>query len=188
MSAPNASEAATVEFTALRATIRERGTVRMVIAWLTLVAWSALAVALLLGGASTGNAPLFTLFPLLVLAAGFEVVLALHVGVERIGRYLHVFHEGRAGWTGWEQIAMSFGARHPGGVDPLFTWPFLLAILLNLLPALLIGVPIELAFLGGAHALVAVHVLRARQVAGRQRGVDLDRFRALLRDLDRPDR
>ena len=43
--------------------------------------------------------PLATLVPLLVLAAAFECVFALHVGIERVGRYLQVFYEDR-----WEQL------------------------------------------------------------------------------------
>ena len=52
-----------------------------------------------------------TLVPLLILVAGFEAIFALHVNVERIGRYLQVFHEDD---DGWEQVAMQFG-RFPGG-------------------------------------------------------------------------
>ena len=37
------------------------------------------------------------LLPLLVLAAGFEAIFALHINVERIGRYLQVFHDAMAG-------------------------------------------------------------------------------------------
>jgi hypothetical protein len=36
---------------------------------------------------------LSTLVPLLVLVAGFEAAFALYTNVERIGRYLQVFHE-----------------------------------------------------------------------------------------------
>ena len=63
-----------------------------------------------------------TLVPLLVLAAGFEAIFALHMNVERIGRYLQVFHEQDGGW---EHVAMRFGQRFPGaGPDPLFAQLF----------------------------------------------------------------
>lgn len=47
-----------------------------------------------------------TLIPLLVLVTAFESVFALHVNVERIGRYLQVFHE-RA-HAGWEHVTMNY--------------------------------------------------------------------------------
>ena len=77
------------EYRALRATIRERGTARVCIFAGGIVAWAAVTIAT----AAMASTPLATLLPLLVLAAAFEVVFALHIGVERIGRYLQVFHE-----------------------------------------------------------------------------------------------
>ena len=70
------------EYRALRATIRERGTMRLVVALITFVAWAAGALAVV----SWGSVSALALLPLLVLVAGFEVVFATHVGVERIGR------------------------------------------------------------------------------------------------------
>ena len=80
-----------------------------------------------------------------MLASVFEAVFALHVGVERIGRYIQVFHEtdrptaGQADRpSGWEHAAMAFG--RPAGaatIDALFTVPFLLAALFNIAPALI---------------------------------------------------
>ncbi len=61
------------------------------------------------------------LLPLLVLAATFEINFFVHTGVERIGRYLQVFYEERAGTTGWETTAMTYGAKYPSGLDPLFS-------------------------------------------------------------------
>src|SRR5881397_3911173 len=78
------------EYIALRATIRERGTARVCIFAGGIAAWAAAAIAM----AALASSPVATLLPLLVLAAMFEEVFALHVGVERIGRYLQVFHEG----------------------------------------------------------------------------------------------
>src|SRR5579872_1434783 len=100
------------EYEALRATIRARGTARVWMFFVGLTAWSALTIAT----AALASAPVGALLPLLVLAAAFEGVLALHVGVERIGRYLQVFHDDQ-----WEQTSMMFGPPLAGtGSDPLF--------------------------------------------------------------------
>ncbi|PYR59774.1 MAG: hypothetical protein DMF85_06955, partial [Acidobacteria bacterium] len=82
------------EYAALRATIRERGTVRMVLLPATLAAWAAVAIATTAAIAY----PIAVLLPLLVLTGGFEAIYALHVNVERIGRYIQVFHEPTGGW------------------------------------------------------------------------------------------
>ena len=55
------------EYRALRATIGQRGTVRMVLVTVTFFAWAATAVAT----AAVITVALSTLVPLLVLAAGF---------------------------------------------------------------------------------------------------------------------
>ena len=70
------------EYKALRSTIRERGTARPWMALCGFVAWA----ALLLATAALSAPPVASIVPLLVLAAAFECVFALHVGVERIGR------------------------------------------------------------------------------------------------------
>jgi hypothetical protein len=166
-----------VEYTALRATIRERGTVRICTFAGGIVAWGALAVAT----AAVASTPIATLLPLLALAAVFEAVFALHIGVERVGRYLQVFYESDEDDAAWEHVAMSFG-RPAGavGLDPVFTAVFLLAGGFNLIPALVIGPTTpELIFVGGAHALLAVRVIAARAGARAQRKVDLARFREL---------
>ena len=81
-----------------------------------------------------------TLLPLLLLAAGFEVVFGLHTAVERIGRYLQVFYEeddpSRLERS-WERTAMAYGRTYPGGSDPLFVAYFFLATLLNFVPVIL---------------------------------------------------
>lgn len=166
------------EYSELRATIRERGTARVWVFAIGVIAWAGLSTAMV----ALALPPLVTLVPLVVLAAVFESVFALHVGVERIGRYLHVMYE-RDG-LGWEHAAMAFG--RPSGaarLDPLFTVPFALATLLNLVPALL-AAPTreELIFIGGAHALLLLRLAVARGVARRQRAVDLARFRELRAD------
>ena len=173
------------EYSALRATIRERGTARVCVFAGGIAAWAAATIAT----AALASTPVATLLPLLVLASVFEAVFALHVGVERIGRYLQVFHEpgrsdaagGSEGCAGWEHAAMSFG--RPTGAattDALFTVPFVLASLFNAVPALMLGpARVELVFVGGAHALFVLRLLVARQAAGKQRAIDLQRFREI---------
>lgn len=161
------------EYEALRATIRERGTVRMILLPVTFALWGAIAIATTAAIAL----PLAALLPLMVLAAGFEAIYALHVNVERIGRYIQVFHEPDGGW---EHVAMAFGQRFPGkGPDALFSGLFLIATALNYLPLALGGSVLELAVAGLLHLLLGVHIGTARSRASRQRQQDLERFQAL---------
>jgi hypothetical protein len=160
------------EYKALRATIRERGTARPWVALCGFVAWAALTAAT----AALAAPPVASIVPLVVLAAAFECVFALHIGVERVGRYLQVFYEDQ-----WEQTAMAFG-RPSGAValDALFSVPFLIAVLINMMPALIQGPTTqELVFVGGAHALFVVRIVAARVAAGKQRDIDLRRFQEL---------
>jgi len=121
--------------------------------------------------------PIATLVPLLVLAAGFESIYALHINVERIGRYLQVFHEPDGGW---EHVAMTFGERFPGrGPDALFSTLFLIATALNYLPVALGGTTPELVAAGLLHLLLAFHIGTARRRATQQRKLDLERFEAI---------
>jgi hypothetical protein len=165
------------EFTALRQTIASRGTVRVVLLVVTLLGWAALTVVLLL----FSNLPVAVVYPLAMLAAGFEGVHALHVGVERIGRYLQVYFEGELDGPRWETTAMAVGPALPGGgIDPLFTVLFTCAAMLNLIPALLPEpTPIEIGIIGTLHLAFLVRVVRARGAAARQRAVELESFRAL---------
>jgi hypothetical protein len=167
------------EYTALRATIRSRGTARIYLFVAGVAAWAALAMAT----AALASPPVATLLPLLVLASVFEAVFALHVGVERVGRYIQVFHEADVDTAKWEHTAMAFG-RPPGAAttDALFLVPFLLAGLFNIMPALIAQpTPPELVFVGGAHALFALRLFVARHAAATQRAIDLERFRQLQR-------
>jgi hypothetical protein len=177
------------EYHALRATIRERGTARVCIFIAGVAAWTAATIAT----TALASSPVASLLPLLLLACVFEAVFALHVGVERIGRYVQVFHEGSGGSResgesggsiGWEHAAMAFGRpRGAAAIDALFTLPFLLAALFNIAPALLLNpIPTELIFVGGAHALFVLRLAVARLAAGRQRAIDLERFRQLKRE------
>jgi hypothetical protein len=97
--------------------------------------------------------------------------------VERIGRYLQVFHEPDGGW---EHVAMTFGERFPGGgPDALFSTLFLMATALNYLPVALGGTNPELVALGILHLVLAFHIGTARRRASRQRKLDLERFEAI---------
>src|SRR5262247_592453 len=119
------------EFRILRATIQQRGTARMVVLPIVFIGWAGTAVAT----AAVITVAVSTLVPLLVLVAGFEAIFALHVNVERIGRYLQVFHEPEGGW---EHVAMEYGQRFSGaGPDPLSSRLFVLATSANFLPAAL---------------------------------------------------
>jgi hypothetical protein len=157
------------EYSALRATIRERGTVRVVLFWLGLAVWAALVLLLV----AAVPVPAAVLVPLVLLLATFEAVNGLHVGVERIGRYLQVFHD-----DAWEHAAMAYGRRFPvGGPDALFCGVFVLATLVNMLPMVAAGpTPAEWIPLATAHVLFLLRIDRARRRSAGQRALDLDRF------------
>jgi hypothetical protein len=183
------------EYRELRATIRQRGTARVWAFVVGIAMWAAATIAT----TALASTPIATLLPLLVLASIFEAVFALHVGVERIGRYIQVFHEPAGaggssgsdavarldgdGGPGWEHTAMAFG--RPAGapaIDALFSVPFLLAALFNIAPAMILNpLQSELIFVGGAHALFLLRVVVARVAAARQRKIDLERFQQLKR-------
>ena len=174
------------EYAALRRTIAARGTARIVIAPVACALWATLTVVLVL----FGDVPLALLLSLAVLVGGFEAVHALHVGAERIGRYLQVQYEVREDGPQWETTSMAVGPALPGGgVDPLFSVVFAGAAAVNLLATLLIlaepTVP-EFVALGALHAAFLFRIVRARVAAARQRAVELESFKALLlRQRDR---
>jgi hypothetical protein len=165
------------EYTVLRHTIATRGTARMTLLPVTLIGWA------LVAGAVTvlGSHPVTALLSLAVLAGGFEAIHALHVGVERIGRYLQVFYESTPDGPMWETTAMSVGPALPGGgVDPLFTVVFAFATALNFIPALLsASTTLELVVIGLLHGALLARLVRARGAATRQRTVDLESYRAV---------
>jgi len=157
----------------MRATIAQRGTVRILLAPVTFFFWAGTAIAT----AAVITVALSTLVPLLVLAAGFEAIYALHINVERIGRYLQVFHE-RDG--GWEHVAMAFGQQFPGsGPDPLFGRMFVIAVSVNYLPVVLGGETTEMVVLAVLHLILIGRIRYARGVAAKQRALDLERFETL---------
>jgi hypothetical protein len=163
------------EYRALRDTVRQRGTARIWVFLGGMVGWGALAVAT----AALAALPVATFLPLLILATTFEAVFSLHVGVERVGRYIQVFLEEDG--HGWEHVAMALGPPLKGtSADPLFTAHFIVATVLNIVPAILAQpVPLEVGVVLGAHALFLVRVIVARSVASRQRAADLERFRKI---------
>ena len=166
------------EYQALRDTIRERGTARLCTVLVGLIAWGALAIALLINELEGG----VTLVPFVVLVGTFEINFFIHTGVERVGRYIQVFHEERAGAGGWETTAMSYGATFPSsGLDPLFSIVFAAATTLNFFSALAVAERrpgwIVLSFL--AHLAFGYRIVSAKRKAGAQRALDLDRFRSL---------
>jgi cell division protein FtsW (lipid II flippase) len=162
------------EYTVLRQTIRERGTVRMALVPFVFLGWAACAIA----AAALITVAVSTLVPLLVLAAGFEAIFALHVNVERVGRYLQVFHEPEG--AGWEHVAMRFGQTFPqAGPDALFARLFVLTVSMNFLPAVLGGTWPELALVGAAHLALLYRIRVAQRFAAGQRAADLERFAAL---------
>jgi hypothetical protein len=166
------------EFRIIRETIATRGTVRMALVPAALFGWAVLVGGFIVSG--TGH-PVAPILSLLVLMAGFEAVHALHVGVERIGRYLQVFYEGEAGGPRWESTAMRVGPGLPGsGVDPLFTLVFVAATVVNLAVAF-IAEPrtVEAAISLALHAGFVLRIARARLAAGRQRARDLGIFQRL---------
>ena len=179
------------EYAQLRRTVALRGTVRMALLPLTFVWWAGLSIVLVL----FSELPVAALFTLAVLAASFEAVHALHVGVERIGRYLQVCYE-EAGVDDsviesrprWETTAMAVGPALPGGgIDPLFTILYCCAAVTNVIPALLpLPTPLEIAVIGALHVLFIIRVMRARVAAGRQRAIELERFRHINSQIPNP--
>lgn len=148
----------------------------MVLLPATFAAWAAVALAVLV----LNDTPVASLLPLAVLAGGFEAIHALHVGVERIGRYLQVYYEQGAGLPRWETTAMAVGPALPGGgIDPLFSVIFVCAAMVNLLPVVTDTPLLDTALAVIAHAAFVFRVVRARGAAARQRAVELESFRAL---------
>lgn len=169
------------EYAVLRTTIAQRGTVRVVVAVAVLTSWAGLGLVQML----FSQFPVAALFPLAILAVGFEAVNGLHVGVERIGRYLQVFYEetqtDETVRARWETAAMAGGPALPGsGVDPLFTLLFSAAAVLNLATAFVPDpTTTEMVVVGGIHVALVARILHARVAAGRQRARDLEHYRRL---------
>jgi hypothetical protein len=174
------------EYAVLRRTIAARGTTRMVLFPVTMIGWAALALIVL----TIAEAPLASLYPLAVLVGGFEAIHALHVGVERIGRYLQVYYESVNAGPRWETTVMAVGPALPGGgIDPLFTIVFACATFVNVIPALAPQTrptATELGVIGVLHLAFVIRIVRARGAAARQRAVELESFRAIHSQIPNP--
>lgn len=178
---PATNSLAADEYRSLRATIRERGSLRFFVSAITFVAWATLAVV------GTPGSLVTVLAPLVVLAGGFEVIFAIHVGVERIGRFIAVHHETLAqAPPAWERVAARLSP-HPAaatGIDPLLVSVFAVATLANLLNvrwADLVGTESLFPWLLvlAAHIGFLLHLVRARRFASEQR----ERDEALFREV-----
>jgi hypothetical protein len=164
------------EFAVLRQTIASRGTARAVVCVATMAVWASLATV----HGLLSDLPLLVMVPLVTLAGGYEAVWSLHVGVERIGRFLQVVYEGRPDGPSWETIAMRTAPGLPGGgVNPLFTPLFAGAALVNLGTAFVAEpTSVELILLLAVHTSFLVRLAHTRLLAGRQRLTDLQAFQS----------
>jgi hypothetical protein len=172
------------EYAVLRRTIATRGTARMILFPVSIIGWASLTLILLM----FSEIPVAVLLPLAVLVAGFEAIHALHVGVERIGRYLQVYYESGTETPRWETTAMAVGPSLPGGgIDPLFSVVFVSVTIVNYMAALLPRpTTVEMVVVGLLHLAFVFRVVRARGAAARQRAVELESFRALRSQLPTP--
>lgn len=176
------------EYRALRATIRERGSLRFLVTTITFSAWAAVLTTL----CAVTVVPTFILVPLVVLSAGFELNLAIHVGVERVGRYLQLKYErDPQSAAGWEHAVMKLQVPR-GGVDALFLVVFLSALALNFVVALWLAAAVtapdeigamraETLVVAVLHAIVAARWLQAAKYARSQRARELTAFEAALK-------
>ena len=168
------------EFAELRRTIAVRGSVRLVLGPATLGLWAVVAMQ-----ARYGDQRVQILLPLLTLAAGFEAIRALHIGVERIGRYLQVFHEATAGPDGptWESVAMASTPAAPGlGLNPLFGTLFLLACAANAFLSWETVAPALTGLWMLAHGALAVRISLSVRACRRQRTLDLAHYQKVQQD------
>jgi hypothetical protein len=172
------------EYATLRQTIASRGTARAIVCVVTMAVWASLATV----HGLLSDLPLLVVLPLVPLAAGYEAVWSLHVGVERIGRFLQVVYEGDQGDPSWETIAMRAAPGLPGGgVNPLFTPLFGGAAIVNLGTAFVAEpTPLELILLFVAHTAFLLRLAQTRLLAGRQRRADLEAFQTAVGNAAAP--
>jgi hypothetical protein len=175
------------EFAALRDTVRVRGSLRAIILLAGVGTWAALLIAVL---AWLPN-PVASAVPLVVLLATLEVLRTLHLGVERIGRYIQVFFEedrgggAPGGPPAWEHIAMQFGPTLPGaGGHPYFLAVFLVAAVVNFLAVLFPGpLLVEWTVLAVPHLAFIIWLIYCDRGMRKQRTAELGRFRELRAQL-----
>ncbi|MBM3780745.1 MAG: hypothetical protein FJW29_03580 [Acidobacteria bacterium] len=171
------SDTAAHEYAALRQAIAQRGQLKATVALVGLLGWAALWMAgfVLLRDARG------TAVTLAVLWAAFEIIRPLHIGAERLGRYLQVFHETPGQVPAWEHTAMALGAAVPGAAGhPLYMPVFVGATLLNA-TALWVDGPLtfEGALMLGPHLALLWWLWRADRAMRVQRTNDLARLEAL---------
>ena len=179
------------EFRSLRDAVAARGQLRATLALAGLGLWAAILTATLVALPY----PVVAVVPLVVLVATFEVIRPLHVGAERIGRYLQVFHEetdtndGTLTPPAWERTAMSLGAAVPGAAGhPLFVPVFGLATIVNTLAVWLPSpVPVETGLLAVPHLAFLIWLGVADRAMRAQRASELTRFREMRDRGTRPE-
>lgn len=180
---PPVDPTALEEYRQLRAAIGARGQLRVALAFAAIAIW-AIVASLLTAGVLL---PAGALVSLLVLVAGFEAAHALHVGAERIGRYLRVRYESEIGRTdgpAWETAIAAFGPGQLGLGRPAgaqFALLFSLAVATNFLLRAVGALPIEIAALGVIHGIVILRIIVAHRVARAQRADDEARFTEMLK-------
>jgi hypothetical protein len=166
------AELALQEYRSLRETIQTRGSLRVTLAAATVFVWAALSLWCWTSAAGF----LVGLVPLVALWAGFEVVLSLHTGVERIGRYVQrMFESGAPMPPAWEHVAVAMGPHwlSPKGLDPLFTNVFLVAAFLNFIQAGAGSDSMQLTLASVLHLVMILRILLARRFASIQRKADI---------------
>lgn len=171
------------EFLVLRQTIQSRGGTRPLVLLSGISAWAVVLVAVL---AWLPN-PLASAVPLVLLAATFEVLRTLHLGVERIGRYIQVFYEESPGGSpptgtpAWEHTAMHLGPSLPGaGGHPYFMAVILVAVVVNFLAVLFPGpLSVELSSMAVPHLTLIAWMVHCDRGMRTQRATELARYRAL---------
>jgi hypothetical protein len=161
-----------LEYDSLRAAIRVRSVAGPALLVFTILGWAALTLWVF----TTDVVSAAALVPLIVLAAGFEALYQLHVHTTRLALYLHVAYDAT-----WETTSLSYRQRFGAfGSNSLFAALFILATLVNFVPAAVSGAPEELAGIGIAHALLVIRIILASRRATRLEAEDLERFRSLL--------
>lgn len=165
------------EYASLRQAIAQRGQMKATVALVGLLGWAALWLA----GFVLLSDVRVTAVSLAVLWATFEIIRPLHIGAERLGRYLQVFYEVPGQLPAWEHTAMALGASVPGAAGhPMYIPLFVGATLLNA-TALWVDGPLtfEGALMLGPHLALLWWLWRADRAMRVQRVDDLARLQAL---------
>jgi hypothetical protein len=175
----SAARLALQEYRSLRETIQTRGSLRFTLAAVTWFVWAALSLWCWTSVAG----PVAGLVPLFVLVGGFETVLSIHTGVERIGRYVQrTFENGGARAPAWEHVAVTMGPRwlSPGGLDPVFSLVFVAAAWLNFIPSAAGADRLQLAIVAATHVAFVLRVVMARRFVARQRAADIAALESVI--------